>query len=237
MKLLNSIGLAAAIGLTSLSATASTLVYDFSGTLSVTFDPAYHSQEVIDQYSAEFTEAARYKTFSGQLVLPSFENYLTGSHDININTNGLQLSLISGLFGGLEGTKVNVLKPGPKPIIGTTYVPDSTQAGDSGTLSIVNGKVAGFSWFAGAASSIVTSYNSHVAEYFGWPTRLGEISVSLVGSTPSLHIGDVYLASNQSGAASVSMVPESGSAAMLLSGLGIIGAIVRRRRISRSTLA
>lgn len=243
MKILRNLGIAAAFSMASLSANASTLVYDFSGALSVTFDPAYHSEKVINEYSKVFTEAKRYKQFTGQLVLPSFEDYLTGSHEIALNSNDLQLSLVTGLLGGLEGTAVSSVK-GPKPFkgskipgVGGPFVPDDTQSGDWGTLSIVDGNVTGFTWYAGATNSIVEKYNSSIPAYFGWPTRVGEISVDIAGATPSLRMGDIYFASNNSGLASVSMVPEAGSFAMLMSGLGIVGAIVRRRRIPRAVIA
>lgn len=220
MKILKSLGLAVAVSAASLSANAATLVFDFSGTLSVAFDPAQNTPAVISEYTAEFNALPKYKTFSGQLVLPSFENYLSGVHTIGFNTAGLQLSLVSGLFGGLEGTKANVP---------SRFKPDSTQEG-TGFLTIANGTVAGLSWAADASNPLVERYNSRVPEQFGWPTRLGDISVSLSGSSTSYSIGDVYFAANTSGMAAATMVPEADSYAMLLAGLGVVGAIVRRRR-------
>ncbi len=59
------------------------------------------------------------------------------------------------------------------------------------------------------------------------------MEVSLVGTSFHYGIGDVYFAANHNASAAITMVPEADSYAMLLAGLGIIGAIVRRRSVAK----
>lgn len=220
MKIVKRLGLAVAIASTSVSVNASTLVFDFSGTADITFDPAYHTPEIASAYNAFVNFVPQLKSISGLVVLPSFENYLSGTHTVALNTNDLHLSLSSGLLGSLEGTTAF-----------GSLVPDNTQAGDAGFLTISNGMVMGFGWHAGANNPIVTSFNAGLASNF--PSKLGSVDVSAIGTTFSYHIGDVYFAANHNASAAITMVPEADSYAMLLAGLGIVGAIVRRRRITK----
>lgn len=220
MKNVKRLGLAVAIAATSVSVNASTLVFDFSGTATVTFDPAHHTPEVASILSAAVDSVPQWKTISGLIVLPSFENYTSGTHTIALNSNNLNLSLASGLIGNMEGSTVF----GP-------LIPDSTQTGDAGFLTISNGMVMAFGWAAGPSNPIVTSFNAGLPANL--PTRLGSVEVSLLGTSFSYGIGDVYFAANHSASAAITMVPEADSYAMLLAGLGIIGAIVRRRSVNK----
>lgn len=220
MKNVKRLGLAVAIAAASVSVNASTLVFDFSGTADITFDASYHSPEVASAYDAFVNFIPQFKTFSGLVVLPSFEDYLTGTHTIALNTNGLHVSLSSGFLGTLEGTAAM-----------GSVIPDETQEGDSGFLVLSEGQVAGFEWHIGANNPIVSRFNAGLPS--GLPTRLGGVDIVAEGTTFSYHIGDVYFAANRTGTADITMVPEVDSSAMLLAGLGIIGAIVRRRRLDK----
>ncbi|MBU6955405.1 MULTISPECIES: PEP-CTERM sorting domain-containing protein [unclassified Hahella] len=213
--------LATTLSAVSMGVSASTLVFDFSGSVDLTFDPNYHSQQTIDEYTDIFMEDASYATFLGQIILPNFDNYLTGTHQVSLNSNGLNLAIVSGMLGGIEGTR----QEAPD---GVTWTPDSTQDGDSGVLTIVDGNITSFQWYAGPANEgIIGAYNSSVFD--GWKTKLGEINLNLNGATDSILIGDVYFASNQFGAAAVTMVPEADAYAMWMAGLGIVGYVARRR--------
>lgn len=264
MVTLKKLALATALGAASLSANASDLVFDFSGTVDLTFDPAFHTEQVIADYTAIFNEDPAFSTFWGTLVLPDYEQYLTGTHTFDINTSGLELSIVSGLLGEIEGSRTAVRAPNPDYVegvenctarqgcdfdgdgvvetprnnnpltisLGNTYVPDDTQQGDSGTLTLVDGAVTSFEWYAGANNEgIVGSFNTRLFERQGWLTRIGNISVSLTGATAPRQLGeDVYFSANTFGEASVTMVPEAETYAMLLAGLGVVGAAARRRK-------
>ncbi|HRH76789.1 MAG TPA: hypothetical protein PK129_05515 [Cellvibrionaceae bacterium] len=214
------LGLAVAIAAASASVNASTLVFDFSGTADITFDASYYTPATASVYGAFLSLVPQSGSFSGLVVLPSFENYLTGTHAISLNTSGLHLSLSNGFVGALEGTS------GAGGV-----VPDDTQEGDSGFLLLSEGQVAGFEWHAGGSNPIVSRFNAGLPSAL--PTRLGGVDVVSGPATFSYHIGDVYFAANRSGTADITMVPEVDSSAMLLAGLGIVGAIVRRRRLDK----
>jgi|GEM_PF-6721898 len=220
MKNVKRLGLAVAIAAASASVNASTLVFDFSGTANITFDASSYTPETASVYGAFLSLVPQSNSFSGLVVLPSFENYLTGTHTIALNSNGLHMSLSNGFLGTLEGTSV-----------GGGVIPDDSQEGDSGFLVLSEGQVAGFEWHIGASNPIVSRFNAGLPSAL--PTRLGGVDVMGSGTTFSYHIGDVYFASNRSGTADITMVPEVDSSAMLLAGLGIIGAIVRRRRLDK----
>ncbi len=223
MKNVKRLGLAVAIAAASVSVNASTLVFDFSGTADITFDASYHTPEVASAYNAFIDFVPQFKTFSGMVVLPGFENYLTGTHTIGLNMSDLNMSLTSGFLGTLEGTTLS----------GGNVIPDNTQLGDMGTLMISEGEVISFNWQIGPGNPLVNSFNAGLPS--GLPTRLGYANVSVVTDSTSFsyHIGDVYFSSARGGNADITMVPELDSSAMLLAGLGIIGAIVRRRRLDK----
>jgi len=220
MKNVRRLGLAFAIAAASVSANASTLVFDFSGTANISFDPAYHSTEASTILNWTVDTHPEWQTISGLVVLPSFESYLSGTHTIALNSNNLNLSLYNGFVGNLEGS--TALGP---------LIPDSTQIGDSGYLTINNGSVVAFGWEVGSTNPLVASFNAGLPSNL--PTKLGSIEVSLVGTSFQYNIGDVYFAANHNASAAITMVPEADSYAMLLAGLGIIGAIVRRRSATK----
>jgi hypothetical protein len=220
MKNLKRFGLVVAIAAASASANASTLVFDFSGTANITFDASSHTPEVASAYNAFINFVPQLKSFSGLVVLPSFEDYQSGTHTIALNSHNLNMSLTNGMLGTLEGTAA----------LGGV-IPDNTQDGDWGFLTLSEGQVAGFQWHAETGNPIVTNFNASLPS--GLPTRLGSVHVSTEGTTFSYHIGDVYFAANRNGTADITMVPEADSYAMLLAGLGIMGAIVRRRRVAK----
>lgn len=272
MKRFNKLAIAAAIGAASMGANASDLFFDFSGNVDLTFDDS-HSAEVVSDYTAIFNEDPSFSTFTGQIILPDYEQYLTGTHEIEINTNGMEVAIVSGLLGEIEGSGERVTAPNPDYVpgvencsgrsarraggcdfdgdgvieteynnnpetlsVGSVFVPDDTQQGDMGTLTIVDGKVTSFDWYAGYYNEgIIGSYNSRLFNRQGWQTELGNISVSVVGSSDAVQLGeDVYFSANGSGVAAVTMVPEAETYAMFLAGLGIAGAFARRRNAKKA---
>lgn len=273
MKSFNKLALAAAIGVASMGANASDLVFDFAGTVDLTFDET-HSEQVIADYTALFGEDPAFATFYGTLVLPDYDQYMTGTHEFTISAEegGLELSLTSGLLGGLEGARVAVTSPNPDYVegvencsgraarraggcdfdgdgeietpynnnpeflsFGRTAIPDDTQMGDYGVLTLVDGDVTSFEWYASYTGEIVSGFNDRLFNRQGWLTELGNISISFEGATGATQLGeDVYFASNQGGVAAVTMVPEAETYAMFLAGMGIVGAIARRRTAKKA---
>lgn len=137
---------------------------------------------------------------------------------------------------------------------GYSVLPSSTTWG-SGTVTLVNGKVFSIEYetiatagslaeyngagWAPSSTNAADTINNAVLGRSGWDTRVESIEM-LVNSTSSARLvsGDaslgtaVYVANGINGQAIVNMtmaVPEPETYAMLLSGLGLIGAVARRR--------
>lgn len=281
MKLLKKMALATAIGVASVGAHASTMVFDFGGSVDLSFDDS-HSEQIVSDYSDLFQSEADFSSFYGTIILPDYEQYSVGTHTIDLNSEGLELSIVSGLLGEIEGSRTNVTAPNsdyvegvencarnranwtnggcdfdgdgtfetemnnnPETItVARTWRPSDTQHGDSGSLTLVDGKITSFDWNAGYANEgIIGTYNDRLFGRQGWQTELGSISISVEGATAQyspgsvyneagdiIYWGDTFFSSNNAGVASVSMVPESSTYAMLFAGLGLLGAITRRRR-------
>lgn len=137
---------------------------------------------------------------------------------------------------------------------GYSVLPTSTTWG-SGSVTLVNGKVysleyetiatVGSLWkyegegWAPETGNAADTINRAVLASKGWDTRVESIEV-VVDNTSSARLvsGDaalgtgVYIANGNAGSAFIQMttaVPEPETYAMLLSGLGLIGAVARRR--------
>lgn len=110
-----------------------------------------------------------------------------------------------------------------------TFNPTNAQFGDWATLTITDGEVMDFSWgTVGTDSNALGGFNDRT--FAGFPIEVGSIEVGFSGTTPYQdYDGTFYFAQNDLATASVTMVPEPETYAMMLAGLGLIGGMVRRR--------
>lgn len=261
------IGLLASAGM---GAQASTLIHTYEGSVNLTIPDQYG-----DLY-AHFNSDPDFTRFFGTIVVPDYENYQVGTHVIDLNTNGLQLSLVNGLLTGIEGTRTPVTTPNPDydpslpscssrqgcdldgdgvretprgnlPTVslGQTYVPDATQVGSEGSVTIVDGVLTSFDWKAiGADSPALASFNTRLFDNAGFPVNIGLIDIDVVGSTSLFQIGDTFLSASIGGIAHVNMidtvsaspVPLPASLPMMLSGLALLGGGGLRRRFAETFL-
>lgn len=215
------LAIACAIAGMSAAAQADTLVFNYSGAVnSITIPDAY-----ADLYSIWY-ESADFDDFFGTIIVENYENYTSGTHVLNIAAadSPLKLSLVSGLLTGIEGTRNRT---------SGTFSPDDSQVGSSGALTIVDGVVSSFVWNAtGVDSAALTAFNTRTLGSF--PVKIYSIDIAVTGSSPNVVFDGGVFAQNVRGTASVVMVPEPETYAMLLSGLGLIGLAARRRMKSAS---
>lgn len=214
---LKKIALAGAIAALSAGANASSLVFNFSGEVnSISIPEAY-----ADLYDIWY-EDDDFNNFYGTIIVDNYENYLTGTHVLNIASSNseLKLSLVSGLLTGIEGTRDRTTG---------TYTPDNSQVGTSGSLTIVDGRVTSFVWNAtGVDSAALSAFNTRTLGSF--PVKIYSIDISLTGSGPNVALDDGGVFSqNVRATGAVVMVPEPETYAMMLGGLGMIGLAARRR--------
>lgn len=216
MKMIKKLAIASAIGAMSMAAHADTLVFNYAGQVNnISIPDAY-----ADLYSI-WNESADFDDFYGTIIVNNYENYLVGTHVLNIATanSPLQLSLVSGMLTGIEGTRVR----------GTSaFTPDNSQVGSSGSLTITDGRVTSFVWQAlGTTSAALNGFNNGVLRTF--PVKIEAITVNVGASDSTVNFVGGSFQQNVRGTATVLMVPEPETYAMLLSGLGLIGLVARRR--------
>lgn len=249
-KLSKSVLLIGSIGFASLAANASTLIVNFEGAVTDFSGPA----QFMDLKPLAMTQ-----TFEGTLALPSFENYLTGTHEIALNTNGIAMRLFNpGVLWGLEGVRQQHTLPNPdfdtsKPACnsartcGADYNPETISVGPSGRgnvnlsttqhgeglLKIVDGKVQSFEYSINRDQGLASF--DRVIRDLNVPVLLDTISVNVAAFTASTQVGDAYFATSNIGQASIgviSSVPEPETYGMMLAGLGVVGFLARRRKPS-----
>lgn len=221
MKQLKVLAVAATLALSGVAANAVTLVFDYSGTATVNIPDRY-----ADLYDI-WNENADFNDFYGTIIVTNFENYAVGTHTLNIATSNspLSLSLVSGLLTGIEGTRSRTTG---------TFVPDNSQVGTAGALTITDGVVTGFTWEAvGTTSTALATFNTRTLN--GFPVNIESIKVNVGTGIQQTSFGDVVFAQSVRGTAAVNMidiapVPEASTYAMMLAGLGVMGFVARRRK-------
>ena len=130
-------------------------------TLVLEFDTRVTAAEInVPEEFADLNESFGSNPASGEftirLILPQFERYATGTHEIPLNvgnglnwgpnanqdpviqTTGLALTLESRLFGMLEGvrTRVQTENSAGEPVSQAVLLPDESQIADYGTVSV-----------------------------------------------------------------------------------------------------
>jgi hypothetical protein len=253
-KTLTSLAIAGAFALLAQGAQAATLVVNFQGDVTAFNGPAQFM---------DLAPLAMTQTFEGTLALPNFENFLTGTHTIALNTNDIAMRLFNpGVLWGLEGTRMHQMIANPdfdatKPVCsdartcGGDYNPDMVRGGQpsgrgnvnlsttqrgEGTLTIVDGVVTGFEYSINREQGLASF--DRVIRDLQVPVLLDTITVSMPAFTSSVVVGDVYFATSNIGEATINVmssapVPEPETYAMLLAGLGLVGLIARRRVAAR----
>lgn len=115
--------------------------------------------------------------------------------------------------------------------LGTTVLPDDTQVGSEGSVTIVDGVVTSFDWKAiGGDSPALAEFNRRLFVNAGFPVTIDLIDIDVVGSTPVHQVGNVFLSASLGGVANVTMVPLPAALPMMLSGLALLGSGGLRRR-------
>ncbi|MFZ5526653.1 MAG: PEP-CTERM sorting domain-containing protein [Pseudomonadota bacterium] len=221
MNRFNKVALAVVAAASFSAANASTLIFNYSGEVNNLTIPSQYA----DLYDI-WNEDADFNNFYGTIIVENFEQYAVGTHVLNIaaSNSPLSLSLVSGLLAGIEGTRQRA---------SGTFLPDNSQVGTSGSLTIVNGAVTGFTWSAiGQNSAALKTFNDRTLGSF--PVKIESIEVNVTtGISPltSLGGGDVLFGQSVRGTGTVVMaaVPEPETYAMLLAGLGVVGFSLRRR--------
>lgn len=246
----------------SLGAQASTMVYSYEGSASVSIPDQYSDLNAIWESDSDF------QAFSGTVIIPNYENYLTGTHVVNLNSNGLQVSLENGLLTGIEGVRsfVQIENPDYDPSLpscssrrgcdldgdgvfetpggtnpetifqGAAVLPDDTQVGNEGSVTIVDGEIVSFNWSAtGTDSEALAVFNERIFDNGGFPVNIESIVLEVLGSTAAILVGDAYYSVGVNGLAEVTMidtaspVPVPAALPLLLSGMALLGGISRRR--------
>ncbi|MCW5625755.1 MAG: PEP-CTERM sorting domain-containing protein [Burkholderiales bacterium] len=173
------------------------------------------------------------QTFWGTIVIPDYENYLTGTYTFALNSVGtpetesdVLFSLFTTLLTGIEGTRTRG-QPG--------VTPDNTTLGE-GSFTLTDGKISAFTYSIDRDQGLA-SYDPFIRD-LGVPVLLGSIQVAGgTFSTARELIADsgVYFATSVSSTATINVissapVPEPETYAMMAAGLGLIGALAARRK-------
>lgn len=132
-------------------------------------------------------------------------------------TSGLAASYVKGLyFNGPSGAVAWLGPEFPKEIAWSSSANASKAA------------AAGYNWDVTFAKGVLGA-----GETLGWTVTGNGVDLSDFTTTPKFMLSMKDLGSNGTArVAAVAVVPEPASAAMLIAGLGVVGAMMRRRRQS-----
>lgn len=215
------LAIAGAIAAFGLAANASTLIFNFSGTV--------NDLQIPDQYSDLYdiwNSNPNFKNYYGTAVVENFDQYASGTHTISIAAadSPIKLSLVNGMLTGIEGTRQRQTG---------TFQPDNSQVGTAGALTVVDGAVTGFTWAAiGWQSAPLKTFNERTFVSGGFPVVIHsvEVNVGSVSAPLLLTDGTVFQQSVRgTSTAIMGAVPEPGTYAMFAAGLAGLGFVARRR--------
>ncbi|MCW5626952.1 MAG: PEP-CTERM sorting domain-containing protein [Burkholderiales bacterium] len=218
------------MGAASMGAHAATLIVDLEGRVT-----AFNSPPEF----ADLGTAALSQTFWGTIVIPDFENYLTGTYTFALNSVGtpeaesdVLFSLFTPLLTGIEGTRTRG-QPG--------VTPDNTTLGE-GSFTLTDGRISGFSYSIDRDQGLAT-YDRFIRD-LEVPVLLDTITVAggTFSTARELIAGSgVYYATSVSSTATINVissapVPEPETYVMMGAGLALIGALAARRKRAAATV-
>ena len=200
-------------------------------TLVLEFDTRVTSAEInVPEEFADLNESfgSNPGEFAIRLILPEFERYATGTHQIPLNvgnglnwgpnadqdpviqTAGLALTLDSRLLGMLEGvrTRVQTENAAGEPVSQAVLLPDESQIADYGSVSISDGRVTGFSygWIEPDNPGLVSMNNVLVGRR-DLPVGMVALTVEVSAFSEPARFGDVVLVKGLAPSVQVDMGP------------------------------
>ena len=166
--------------------------------------------------------------FTIRLILPEFERYATGTHEIPLNvgnglnwgpnadqdpdiqTAGLSLTLESRLLGMLEGvrTRVQAENSAGETVGGAVLLPDESQIADYGTITVSDGMITSFTygWVEPDNPGLV-SMNDVLVGRRDMPVGMVALTVDVSAFTEPARVGDVVLVTGLAPVVRVDMAP------------------------------
>lgn len=204
-----------------------------AATLVLEFDTRGAPAELdIPEAFADLRERFRSNPASGEftvrIILPNFERYASGTHEIPMNignglnwgpnrdddpdirTAGLSMTLESPTLGMLEGvrTRVQAENAAGEPVAGAVLLPDESQLGDYGSISISDGNVTGFSYgWTEPDNPGLVSMTDYLTGRRGLPIGMLALTIEVTAFSAPAKFGDVVLVTGMDPAIRVAMGP------------------------------
>jgi choice-of-anchor C domain-containing protein len=165
-------------------------------------------------------------TFSGYSVVNAGSSELTGW-----TVGGTSVDVIKGSYGAIQGNSIDLLgSPGPGSLSQTF----ATVSGQNYLLTFdlsANGS-------GGDSKALTVNFGGAVGNFFGSNAAVASKTLSFTANSAESTLSFASALNGISGAVidnvAVSAVPEPESYAMLLAGLGLIGAAVKRRKAKQA---
>ncbi|MEM6469961.1 MAG: hypothetical protein AAF802_10440 [Planctomycetota bacterium] len=168
--------------------------------------------EIPEKYAdlnATFDRIPEHGDFNVRVILPSFEKYAEGTHTVELNVGnalnygdgakqppkvkipGAAVTLETKIFGALEGVRTRVRGEDGKSI-GSAILPDETLLADSGTITIVDGKVTAFKFgWTEADNPGLASMTKFLVERRKFPVGMASLEIDVEAfSSPAVY-GDI----------------------------------------------
>lgn len=200
-------------------------------TLVLEFETASAQLNVPDEFAAlqeTFASDPSSGEMSVRLLLPEFERYATGTHEIPLNvgnglnwgpnadqnpviqTPGLTLTLESGLLGGLEGvrSRVEAENSAGESVRQAVLFPDESQIADYGSVSIRDGRITGFSYGWTEPDNIgLVSMNNVLVGRRDFPVGMVALTVEVSAFSEPTEFGDIVLVKGLAPAIQIDWAP------------------------------